>query len=251
MSGRAKGPMRVLVVEDEPLARQRLRGLLDGIDWVTLVGEVGDGETAIEFIEREQPDLLLLDIHLPGRFSGLDVLEQLTYCPAVVLTTAHGEHALTAFELGAIDYVLKPFGRERLLGSLERAWRLRSEKLDLGALPRVREAFREPLRRIFVRDRDALVPIAVGDIEHIAADGDYARIGVAGRHYLVNVSLSDIEERLDGDRFLRIHRSHIINLDAVTRIVPFDGARLQIELRNGSKIVASRTRSKILRDLAM
>jgi two-component system LytT family response regulator len=249
--------VRALVVEDEPLARRQLRELAAGVPWLSCVGEAPDGASAVHAIDELQPDLVFLDIRMP-ELTGLEVLERAAHEPAVIFTTAFDQYAVAAFELGALDYLLKPFGRERFLAAVERARRAlgapRTDDDDGSTVDRARAALGAtagPVERIFVRDRGRIVPLPVRDIERLEAEDDYVAVHTRGRRFLVYLPLADFERRLDPDRFLRVHRSHVVNLDFVTALVPFDAARLQVELRDGTKIMASRARSRELRHLAI
>jgi len=242
---------RVVIVEDEPLARKALRDMLAEADWLEVVGEAADGLSAVELINSERPDLVFLDINLP-ELSGLDVLKRLTHEPAVIFTTAHDRHAIAAFELAALDYLLKPFGRTRLQQALVRA----REALDAGparsAVGDARSALGTgPLERILIRDGGRIVPVAVREIERIDADGDYSAVRARGKTLLVSLPLGDFEAKLDPARFVRIHRSHLVNLDFVDTIEPFDNSQLIVRMKDGAKLTASRTASKRLRDLAV
>ena len=240
-----------VIVEDEPLARKTLRDMLAGADWLEVVGEATDGLAAVELINTRQPDLVFLDIHLP-ELSGLDVLKRLTHEPAVIFTTAHDRHAIAAFELAALDYLLKPFGRARLQQALARA----KEELDRDptrtplseARAALGAASGAPLERILIRDGGRIVPVAVREIERIEADGDYAAVRTRGKTLLVNLPLGDFEAKLDPARFVRVHRSHLVNLDFVEAIEPFDNSQLLVRMKDGAKITASRAASKRLRD---
>jgi two-component system, LytTR family, response regulator len=252
-------PIRALVIEDEPLARRQLRELATGVPWLSCVGEVGDGAAAVRAIDELRPDLVFLDIRMP-ELSGLEVLERTEHEPAVIFTTAFDQYAVAAFELGALDYLLKPFGRERFLAAVERARRtLGAARPDEGdsdssTLARARAALGTsagPAERIFVRDHGRIVPIPVRDIERLEAEDDYVAVHARGRRFLVYLPLGEFERRLDPERFLRVHRSHVVNLDFVTALVPFDAARLQVEMRDGTKLMASRARSRELRHLAI
>jgi two-component system LytT family response regulator len=246
---------RAVIVEDEPIAREQLRELLGAVDWIECVGEAADGATAVSIIDGTKPDLVFLDIEMP-ELSGLEVLRRIQHDPAIVFTTAYDKFAVAAFELEAIDYLLKPFGRDRLLAALERVRRAVREDGDSAVGRRAHEALTqmsgsEPLTRIFVRDRGRIVPIAVRDIERLEADDDYVAVYSRGRRYLVYLNLSEFEARLDPSVFLRIHRSHIVNLDCVAALSNYDATRLQVELRDGTKLLASRTRSRELRHLVV
>jgi two-component system LytT family response regulator len=241
----------VLIADDEPLARRTLRQHLVDLGWSAPIHEAADGKTAITLANRLRPTLVFLDIVMPGA-TGLEVLQQLDYEPKVIFTTAHDQYAVTAFELGALDYLLKPFGRDRL----ERVLRRAQAAWDGAAAPllsRARESLEPacPLSRIFVRDGNRIVPIPLASLERAQGADDYVTISTITKQYLVSIRLSDLEERLRAANFLRVHRSHLINLDYVTSIEPHDLARLQVVMKSGARIVASRAGSKRLRDLAL
>jgi two-component system, LytTR family, response regulator len=241
----------VAIVEDEPLARQTLRDLLAEADWLEVIGEAADGLAAVELINSRKPDLVFLDINLP-ELSGLDVLKRLVHEPAVIFTTAHDRHAIAAFELAALDYLLKPFGRARFQQALVRARDALERAEPRPALPEVHAALgAQTMERILLRDGGRIVPVAVREIERIDADGDYAAVRARGKTFLVNLPLGDFEQRLDPARFVRVHRSHIVNLDFVEALEPFDNSQLIVRMKDGTKITASRTASKRLRDGAV
>ena len=251
--------VRALIVEDEPLARRTLREILADVPWLECVGEAENGTRAVEMIDALTPDLVFLDIEMP-ELNGLQVLDRISHEPAVIFTTAYDRYAVSAFELEALDYLLKPFGRERCLAALERARRAlpgNETSPESGQAPRLVERARNvmsesgPLTRLFARDRDRIVPVAAVEIERLEAADDYVEVHTKARSYLVYLTLNDFERRLDPERFIRVHRAHIVNLDFVKQLVPYDGSRMQVEMRDGTKILASRTRSKELRQLAV
>ena len=238
------------IVEDEPLARRRLRELMRDVPWLTCAGEAGSARAAIAAIDAHRPDLVFLDVQLPG-MSGIDVLAGLTHRPAVIFTTAHDRFAVTAFELGAIDYLLKPFGRERFTRAVERARPLLDARAGVATAERAREVLAPgPAPRLFVRDGGRVVPVRVSAIERIEAADDFVIVHAGGRQFTLNLPLADLDSRLDAASFLRVHRSHIVNLDHVTSWTPIDGSRLAIKLRSGATVMASRQRSRALRELA-
>jgi two-component system, LytTR family, response regulator len=238
--------VRAVIVEDEPHARASLRDYAGGVDWLTVVGEAADGIEAVRLVDALEPDLVFLDISLPEA-SGLDVVGRLRHQPEIVFTTAYDQYALAAFELGALDYLLKPFGRQRFQTMLERVRvRMRS---DVPAPERARAALDTPLRRLFARTRDGIVPIDVRTIQHISASGDYAEVHTGRGSHLLHMSLGELASRLDAELFRQVHRSHIVNLDAVEKFVPFDSRRLLIRLRDGTEIIASRAASESLRGM--
>ena len=240
------------IVEDEPIARNRLRELLGDVDWVECIGEAADGVSAVKMIDELRPDLLFLDIEMPG-MTGIEVLNNITHDPAVVFTTAYDRYAVTAFELEALDYLLKPFGAKRLEAALDRVRKSLPADPEFPAMERARSALAGvgPSSRIFVRDRGRIIPIGVDTIDRLEADDDYVAVHAGGKRYLVYLSMNEFEARLDPQRFVRIHRSHIVNLDKVAALVPEDGGRLRIEMKDGARLTASRARAKELRHLAI
>jgi two-component system, LytTR family, response regulator len=249
-------PFRALVVDDEEVARRALREFLAEVSWIDVVSEAVDGIAAIEAIARDRPDLLFLDVEMPGA-SGVEVLERSGTDLAVIFTTAHDDYAMTAFELGAIDYLRKPFGRDRFLKAIERARpqleAARAKRGDEAGSPLAeRLAFAQepprPLTRLFVRDRGAVIPVRAADIVRCEADGDYVAVHALGRRHLVYVNLGDLASQLDAERFVRVHRSHLVNLDYVASVAPHDANRLEVRLKDGARVVASRAGTRALRE---
>lgn len=246
-------PIRTLIVDDEPLARRALRTLLEGEPDVRIVGEARDGPEALQALSSLEPELVFLDVRLPGA-SGIDVLAQSEVDTRVVFTTAHDDYAVTAFELGAIDYLRKPFGRERLLQALSRArpqvLAARQARQSGATLQEQLQAAADhalPRARIFVRDAGEVVPIRSEEIVRCESDGDYVRVHARGREFPVYLNLGDLAQELDRERFIRVHRSHLINLDFVESVTPHDPARVAITLRDGSRVIASRAGTLLLR----
>ena len=248
----ADGPRTItaLIIDDEPLARRRVRELLGEVLWVECVGEVADGRGAVRAIDELQPDLVFLDIRMPG-CSGLEILRRVSHIPAVIFTTAYDRYAVTAFELAAIDYLLKPFSRDRFLQALARARPALESRAGTADGDRAREALGEgPVSRLFVRENGRVVPLRASMVERLEACDDFAYALVQGRRYRINATLNDLERRLDPAAFVRIHRSHIVNLDHVAAWIPYDGSRFEVRLRDGTVLMASRQRSRVLRRLA-
>lgn len=248
--------VRALIVDDEPVARDALRSFLRESEWAGEIREATDGAEALQAFREYQPQLVFLDVQLPV-MSGIDALEQVELRAAVVFTTAQDDAAITAFELGAIDYLRKPFGRDRFALALERAKAqilaletspVRGGTVTVGErLRQVREA-RRPLQRLFVRDRKQVIPIDARDIVRCEADDDYVLIYSAsgGRHHAY-INLRDLVAELDPALFVRIHRSHIVNLDFVSALAYHDPNRVEVQLKDGTKIVASRSGTQALR----
>ncbi|MDX1647518.1 MAG: LytTR family DNA-binding domain-containing protein [Longimicrobiales bacterium] len=256
------GRVRVVVCEDEPLARDAMVAYLADVSWVEIVATAEDGREALRLIHKHEPDLVFLDVRMPG-LSGLEVLEALRHRPAVVFTTAFDEYAIGAFEHGAVDYLVKPFGRDRLVQTLDRVRvRLVGEARARRAEVRARRARSDAkeraeradggegwVERIFARHGSAIVPVRVGEIRHLEAVDGGVELHTADRALHVASTLGEVESRLDPGDFVRVHRSHVINLAHVASIRRYDDRRLQIRLDDGTKILASRAGSKALREM--
>jgi two-component system LytT family response regulator len=236
--------LRALVVDDEPLARLRLRDLMAEVPWLECVGEAADAQAAAAAIERTDPDVLFLDVQLPGTL-GTDLAARLGRRPAVIFTTAYDRYAVTAFELHALDYLLKPFGRARFRMAAERA----REALAQG---RPADASSEGrLERLFVRDRGRILLLPVAAIERIEAQDDYVAVHCEGRTHLVHMTLGTLEERLDPKRFVRVHRRHLVNLDFVRTLTPRPGGLLDVQVASGHVVPGSRSRARAIRRLVL
>lgn len=240
-----------LIADDEPIARAGLRRMLSGVEWLTCIGEADNGPAAVEAINTLRPELVFLDIQMPGLL-GTDVLQQVQHQPFVVFTTAFAQYAVEAFELGALDYLLKPFGPQRLEATLERIRAAIGEPSDQPSFLRLREALSSgPMSRLFVRSGGALIPIAVAGISWFEAQGDYVAAHVGRSRHLLHLSMKRLEARLNAERFLRIHRTHIVNLDHVVRFKRHGKGRLLAELADGTLLEVSRTRAQELRSLGI
>lgn len=240
---------RVVIVDDEPLARRTLRDHLSGVEWIGDIDEAGDGLTAIRMIDELQPQLVFLDIRMPGA-SGIAVAEQIVHRPYIIFTTAYDRYAVTAFEIGALDYLLKPFGRDRVLAVLERA----RAGLEQGISPIAARASQvlshaKPLSRVFVKERGRMVSIPLERVERLEACDDYVEVHIDGAHHLLHARLHDLCSRLDPERFLRVHRSHVVNVDFIRALEPRDPVRLTAVLASGARVAASRAGSAQLRQL--
>ena len=207
-------PLRILLVDDEPLAIERLQILCAGLPGVQLVGTAGDGEAALRLAEALRPDLLLLDIAMPG-LTGIDVARQLEskpHRPAIVFVTAFDDFAVTAFDVSAVDYLLKPVSGERLCRALDRV----RERAAATPAP-------QPwLQEIWVPHRAEIIRLDTRDIELIEAERDYMRLHLGARSFLIHQTIGELERRLDPERFVRLHRSTIVRRDRI-RSLHHDG----------------------------
>ena len=229
-------PLRVLIVDDEPLARQRIEDLLAKESDITVAGTAGDGNAAIESIRSMQPDIVFLDVQMPSR-SGVDVARTLgDTMPPTVFVTAYDRHAVQAFELAAVDYLVKPFDDERFAQALERARRA----------ARQRKTTRVYADRIAVELRGQVRAVAVERIEYITASGPYAELHVDGKTFAVRERMQALEDKLDPRRFLRIHRSAIVRLDMIDVFLRQPGGDYAVRLKNGVELSVSRARREEL-----
>jgi two-component system LytT family response regulator len=234
--------IRTLLVDDEPLARAGLRALLAREPDVAIVGEACDGDSAMTGIREHQPDLVLLDVQMPG-IDGIEVVRRLAAepLPAIVFVTAHDRFAVQAFEVHALDYLLKPPSAERLHATLERV----RGAMRAGASPAPQGlagllAGTDPLRRIVVRERNRYRLVADEEIDWIGAAGNYVEIHVQDRSYLVRETLSDLEQRLDARHFKRIHRSTLVQVARVRDIVADPSGDFHVHLESGTVLRMSR-----------
>lgn len=243
--------VRTLVVDDEPLAREGLCAMLTAFDWVEVVGEAADGVAAVEAINRLRPELVFLDVQMPGLF-GMDVVRSIEQQPFVIFTTAFSQHAVGAFELGAVDYLLKPFGPARLSAAMQRIRAAIGEPVGVGALERLSGALNSgPISRLFVRTGVSLVPLSISEVVWFEADGDYVIAHTERARHALTLSLNRLEERLDPKRFVRVHRAHIVNLDHVRAFKRDARGNLEAELVNGPRVPVSRARAQELRSLGL
>src|SRR5262245_20600231 len=242
--------IRVLVVDDEPLARERLRKLLKEQPDIELIGECSDGASAVEKIGREAPELVFLDVQMP-ELDGFGVLAQLPAesRPAVIFATAHDQFALKAFEVHAVDYLLKPFDKERFKTALQRGMeqirRRRSGDLDqrLNALlADVRpEAKPKHLERLAIKSSGRVVLVKVEDIDWIEAADNYVSLHLGSEQHLHRETLSRIEAQLSPGKFMRISRSTIVNVDRIKELQPLFHGEYAVILRNGTRLTMSRS----------
>ncbi|MEO6228382.1 MAG: LytTR family DNA-binding domain-containing protein [Thermomonas sp.] len=236
--------LQVLIVDDEPLARAGVRARLDAHADISVMGECGDGASALEFLQSQSPDLLFIDVEMPG-LSGLEVLEALTpeQRPLTVLLTAYEQFALRAFELRALDYLLKPVDDERFADALDRA-------RDTLALHRGDVVGAQPPRyatRFEVRLGHRVQLVHADEIDWVEAQGDYAGLHVGAHMHLLREPLQRLGSRLDPIRFARIHRSTIVRLDRVAEMQPLSNRDHLLRLRDGTVLRASRTYVDALR----
>jgi two-component system LytT family response regulator len=242
-------PLRVVLVDDEALARAVLREMLAAHPEVEIVAECANGFEAVKAVAERQPDLLLLDIQMP-KLDGFEVLELVGRGPAVIFVTAYDEYALKAFEVHAVDYLLKPFSAERLAEALARAAdrMARGDRVETEALRRDARPRTEPAERVLIRDGAQVHVLPCAEIDYVEAQDDYVAFKARGRSFLKDQTLAALEADLDPGQFVRVHRSYILNVDRLARVELYaKDSRIAI-LKDGTKIPLSRAGYARLRE---
>jgi two-component system LytT family response regulator len=259
MSAKTK-KIKTLIVDDEPLARQTIKDLLVDDPEIEIIGECSSGPEAVNFIRQQSPDLLFLDIQMPG-MNGFETLAKIEYerIPAIIFVTAFDQYALKAFDVHALDYLLKPFTDKRFKESLRQA-KTNVELRELNRLsqsllalladragsetsPVKRETF---LKRFMIRAGGKVAFIKTSDVDWISADDYYIKVHVAGKSHLLRISMNELEEKLDPRTFLRIHRSTIVNLERVKELHQNPNGEYVAVLKDGTQLKLSRNRRERL-----
>jgi len=238
--------MKTLIVDDERLARKELMSLLADFNEIDIVGEAVDAEDALEKIQQLQPDLLFLDIQMPGK-SGFELLEQLDTTPQVIFTTAYDEFAIKAFEVNALDYLMKPIQSDRLAASVKKL----STKTQRQQQPE------DPVLtgklglqdQVFVKDGERCWFVKLSDVRLFESDGNYIKVYFDGNRPMIHKSLNALDEKLNDKDFFRASRKHIINLSWVDTIEPWFNGGLLVKLKGGEKIEVSRRQAAKFKDL--
>jgi two-component system, LytTR family, response regulator len=245
--------MRALIVDDEPLARSGVAVRLSKFPDVEIVGECGDGPSAVEQILRFSPDVVFLDVQMPG-MDGFEVLRALPSAdlPSVIFLTAYEQHALRAFEVHALDYLLKPLDDERFARAVQRARQVQDTDSKIRMSERILRLLGENagkyVSRFPVRTGSRIQVVLADDIEWIAAAGDYAELHCGGRRHLLRETMNSLEQKLDPTKFLRIHRSRIVRLTCVRELHAIDNREYLVKLSDGSEHRASRSYADRLAD---
>ena len=246
--------IHALIVDDEPLARTGVRQLLESVEDVRIIGEAGDGPEAVRQIQEEDPDLVFLDVQMP-EMSGLEVVREVGVdkMPMTIFVTAYDEYALDAFDAHALDYLLKPIDEERFAEALDRARTQlqRAEAEDLSdRLRAVLDRYAadeeddrapdEPLERFTVRSRKRIYFVDADDVQWIESEGDYVALCDGEEKHLIRATMKELTERLDPERFLRVHRSYIVNTNYVTELRPLDHGTYRLIMACGTPLKTSR-----------
>lgn len=245
--------MRALIVDDEPLARSGVAVRLGKFPDIEIVGECGDGPSAVENILQHSPDVVFLDVQMPG-MDGFEVLRSLPAkdLPSVIFLTAYERHALRAFEVHALDYLLKPLDDERFARAVGRARQVQDTDSKIRMSERILRLLGASagkyVSRFPVRTGSRIQVVLAEDIDWIAAAGDYAELHCGGRHHLLRETMNSLEEKLDPSRFLRIHRSRIVRLTCVRELHAIDNREYLVKLSDGSEHRSSRSYADRLAD---
>jgi two-component system LytT family response regulator len=240
--------LRTLIVDDELPSRKKIRAFLQDHPEFQVIAECSDGEQAVAAISTHKPDLLFLDVQIPGR-NGFEVLDALPAksCPAVIFVTAFDKYAVRAFEVRALDYLLKPFNKARFSEALHRFRERKSRLKDVDHKQELKEALQEIQResrdneRISIKSGSRIILLRKGSIEWIEAQGDYVKLHTGKESHMLRETMAAAAERLDPNRFVRIHRSRIVNLDHVREIRPLWGGDYSVLMRDGTELTMSRT----------
>jgi two-component system LytT family response regulator len=240
------GTLRLLLADDEPLARTLIRRYAGNQSGLEIVAECGTGDELAEALGRVQPDLMLLDIRMPGQ-DVFSVLEREAArsrpLPSVIFATAYDGYAVRAFDLNAIDYLVKPYSEDRFAEAIRRVRSRQAAERNGDRLERVIRDLGPHPDRLLVPDGRKMVPLAIADIVWIKAEDDYARVFAGGRSYLVSRTLKELEARLDPERFVRIHRSAIVHSSHIREVAAAGGSRYRVRLSDGTDVLVSRQRA--------
>lgn len=241
--------LRALIVDDEDLGRAIVREHLSHHAEVEIAGEAGNGFEALKLASELKPDLIFLDIQMP-KLDGFEVLELLEGEPAVVFVTAYDQHALRAFDAHAVDYLLKPFAQDRFDAALEKAKaQLAGRRSPVAQAPALSAAAHPKLERLVVKDGAKVTVVPLDKLDFVQAQDDYVLLRFEGRSILKQQTLSSLEAQLPGERFIRIHRSYILNLDRLAKIEPDGKDSRDALLRDGTRLPISKSGYARLREL--
>ncbi len=238
-----------LIIDDEPLARELLREFLGQHDDLNLIGECSKGTEAVDKIDELKPDLIFLDVQMPG-MNGFDVLDEINHDPFVIFTTAYDQYAIKAFERNAVDYLLKPIDQERFKLAVDRAiGRMNTEQNNVGELLRNMKTENKTSydSHIFVQKSEKLINLPVDEIEHLEASGDYTILTTKNDQFVSSSGIGKLEEILNPETFIRVHRSTIININCLKEIEKHFNGGMIVKMNNGRSFPVSRTYAKLIR----
>ena len=241
--------IKAIIIDDEKLGRDIIKEYLDDHPRIEILAECRDAHEALDAINKHQPDLLFLDIQMP-EINGFELLEMLEQHPKIIFSTAYDQYAIKAFEVNAVDYLLKPYDVERFNLALQRA--IHSLQSDQGQDDTIKKLLQsiqpaaQYLERLLIKQAGRIVIISCKEISSIKALDDYAEIRTQKESFLIQQSLNHLEQRLNPDQFVRVHRSYIVNIDAIRDIVALSGSRYKLFLKDGNEMFVSRSGYKKL-----
>jgi len=236
----SKNSIRTIIVDDEEPARLVLREFLSAHEEIKIIADCANGFDAVKAITESKPDLVILDIQMP-KLNGFEVLELVDHPPSIIFATAYNQYAVKAFEVHAVDYLLKPFSKERLTEALEHAkGHLKKKPIPIQELASAAGMKPSPLERILVKDGSKVHVIPVDKIDYIEAQDDYVAIKSDGKTHLKQERMAELEKELDTSKFVRVHRSYILNLERIARIELYAKDSRMAILKDGTKLLISR-----------
>ena len=237
-----------ILVDDEELARDLLKEFLEPHTDINIIAEAGKGKEAVQLINEMKPDLVFLDVQMPG-MDGFEVIEKLDHSPAIIFSTAYDQYALKAFEKNAVDYILKPLDQERLNKAVERIRERIGEDTDLKSLLESLKSGEDNYpNSLFVQKSEKYLNLNIEDITYLEASGDYTVVSTSDDQFLSSSGISRVESKLNPEKFIRIHRSTIINLDHLKEIEKHFNGGLVVTMKNGKKFSVSRTYTKKIKE---
>ena len=241
--------IKAIIIDDEKLGRDIIKEYLDDHPRIEILAECRDAHEALDAINKHQPDLLFLDIQMP-EINGFELLEMLEQHPKIIFSTAYDQYAIKAFEVNAVDYLLKPYDVERFNLALQRAIHsLQSDQSQDDTIKKLLQSIQpaaQYLERLLIKQAGRIVIISCKEISSIKALDDYAEIRTQKESFLIQQSLNHLEQRLNPDQFVRVHRSYIVNIDAIRDIVALSGSRYKLFLKDGNEMFVSRSGYKKL-----
>jgi len=243
--------IKAIIVEDEPPARALVKSYLSDFEFIELIGEYDNGFDGLKAINDQKPDVVFLDVQMP-KLTGFEMLEVLEYQPEIIFTTAYDQFAIRAFEQNAVDYLLKPFSRERFADAInklkERLGRHKKEEPNLEKIKKHLEATEERLHRVVIKKSGKIHVISTDDINYLEAQDDYVMVYTLEGRYLKQQTMKYFERHLDPESFIRVHRSYIVHVQSIERIEPYEKTNFILILKDGNKVPVSRSGMQVLKE---
>jgi len=242
-------PLKAIIVDDEELARQLIRNYLKDVADIEIIAQRENGFDGVKAISEQKPDLVFLDIQMP-KINGFEMLELIDNPPEIIFITAHNEFAIRAFEMNAVDYLLKPYSKDRLVAAVQKVKeRLQTETARESVIPKlIQQPLTEKLERIVVKSGTKIKVVPVEKIVYLEAEDDYVMIHTDEGKHLKQGTMRYYEDHLDPSRFVRVHRSYIVKIDQVTQLEPYSRENYLLKLKNGVSLKVSRNGLKSLKD---